>query len=72
VHTLGERAFNTARASKKTLKDILQEKKIPKVFFDVCNDSATLFAHFGVALKGITDIQLMESAQGRPRPLGSC
>ena len=62
VHTLGAQAFNTAGAKRKTLKDILQDEKIIKVFFDVRNDSDILFAHFGVALQGVEDVQLMESA----------
>jgi exonuclease 3'-5' domain-containing protein 1 len=62
VHTLGARAFNTAGAKRTTLKDILQDEKIPKVFFDVRNDSDALFAHFGVALQGVEDVQLLESA----------
>lgn len=35
---------------------------IPKVFFDVSNDSDALFTHFGVELQGVHDLQLMESA----------
>jgi exonuclease 3'-5' domain-containing protein 1 len=62
VHSLGSRAFSTTGIKSKTLKDILQDKKIPKVFFDVRNDSDALFAHFGVALQGVEDVQLMESA----------
>jgi exonuclease 3'-5' domain-containing protein 1 len=62
VHRLGARAFNTAGTKRTTLKDILQDAKIPKVFFDVRNDSDALFAHFGVALQGVEDVQLMESA----------
>ncbi len=62
VYSLGSQAFDTAGVEKKTLKDILQDKKIPKVFFDVRNDSDALFTHFGVALQGVQDIQLMESA----------
>jgi exonuclease 3'-5' domain-containing protein 1 len=62
VHTLGAQAFNVAGARRKTLKDILQDETIPKVFFDVRNDSDALFAHFGVALQGVEDVQLMESA----------
>jgi exonuclease 3'-5' domain-containing protein 1 len=62
VHTLGAQAFNTAGTRGRTLKDILQASKIPKVFFDVRNDSDALFAHFGVALKGVQDVQLMQSA----------
>jgi exonuclease 3'-5' domain-containing protein 1 len=62
VHLLGSQAFNTTGIKQRTLKDILQDEKIPKVFFDVRNDSDVLFAHFGVALQGVEDIQLMESA----------
>ncbi|KAF7945361.1 hypothetical protein EAE96_010136 [Botrytis aclada] len=62
VHFLGPLAFNTTGIKEKTLKDILQDGKIPKVFFDVRNDSDALYAHFGVALQGVEDIQLMESA----------
>lgn len=62
VHVLGAQAFNTTGTKATTLKDILQDEKIPKVFFDVRNDSDALFAHFGVALQGVEDVQLMESA----------
>lgn len=62
VHSLGSQAFNTAGIKRKTLKNILQDETISKVFFDVRNDSDALFSHFGVALKGVEDIQLMESA----------
>ncbi len=62
VHTLGAQAFETRGTEHTTLKDILQDEKIPKVFFDVRNDFDVLFAHFGIALQGIEDVQLMESA----------
>jgi exonuclease 3'-5' domain-containing protein 1 len=62
VHTLGAQAFKTAGAEGKTLQDILQDERLPKVFFDARNDSDALFAHFGIALQGVEDVQLMESA----------
>jgi exonuclease 3'-5' domain-containing protein 1 len=62
VHTLGEEVFNTAGVGKTTLEDILQNEEIPKVFFDVRNDSDALFSHYGIALQGVEDVQLMESA----------
>lgn len=62
VYSLGSQAFNTIGIKRKTLKDILQDGKIPKVFFDVRNDLDALFAHFGVALHGMEDVQLMKSA----------
>lgn len=44
------------------MKDILESPSILKVFFDVRNDSDALYAHHGIKLNGIRDIQLMESA----------
>ena len=72
VHLLGAQAFNTAGVKQKALKDILQDDKIPKVFFDVRNDSDALFAHFGVALQGVEDVQLMESATRRTTGSRKC
>ena len=63
IHTLGKTAFSTAGTDKKkTLKTILEASEIPKVFFDVRNDSDALFTHFGIKLQGIQDVQLMELA----------
>jgi exonuclease 3'-5' domain-containing protein 1 len=45
-----------------TLKSILQDANVPKVFFDSRNDSDALFAHFGIRLQCIHDIQLMDLA----------
>ena len=41
---------------------ILQDDKIPKVFFDVRDGSDALVAHFGVALQGVEDVRLVKSA----------
>jgi exonuclease 3'-5' domain-containing protein 1 len=62
VQKLGAEAFGTPGTEGKTLRDILQNEQTPKVFFDVRNDSDALYAHFDVALQGIEDVQLMESA----------
>jgi len=43
---------------RKALKDILESATTPKVFFDIRNDSGALFAHFGIALQGVQDVQL--------------
>ncbi len=45
---------------------------MPKVFFDVRNDSDALFAHFGVGLQGVEDVQLMESATRKTRISRRC
>lgn len=68
IHTLGEEAFNIPGQAGLTLKDILQSETIPKVFFDVRNDSDALFAHFGIKLAGIQDLQLMELGARTNRP----
>jgi exonuclease 3'-5' domain-containing protein 1 len=62
VHTQGAQVFTAAGRNDKTLKHILEDPDIAKVFFDVRNDSDALFAHYGVALEGVQDVQLMESA----------
>lgn len=62
IHTLGDNAFSTAGSTGETLKGILESDSIPKVFFDVRNDSDALFSHFRISLAGVHDIQLMELA----------
>jgi exonuclease 3'-5' domain-containing protein 1 len=62
VHTLGVKAFNTPGKLDHTLRSILQSELIPKVFFDVRNDSDALFSHFQISLAGVKDLQVMEYA----------
>lgn len=69
VHTLGASSFSTpgSKSPTTTLQSILQSPSIPKVFFDVRNDSDALHALFSVHLHGIHDLQLMELAARRAR-----
>lgn len=62
IHSLKEKAFQTASNKGQTLLGILESPHIPKVFFDVRNDSDALFSHFRVNLAGVIDLQLMELA----------
>ncbi|KAK1673209.1 ribonuclease H-like domain-containing protein [Colletotrichum godetiae] len=63
IHSLGEKAFSTpGKTTSKTIKWLLENPNVKKVFFDVRNDSDALFHHFGISLAGIQDIQLMEFA----------
>ncbi|KAF4998971.1 hypothetical protein FGRMN_2770 [Fusarium graminum] len=62
VHTLGKKCFSTADEHGRTLKNILEDKSIIKVFFDVRNDSDALYGHYRIALEGVHDLQLMELA----------
>ena len=64
VHTLGHEAFFHPCTRGQTLKGILEDENIQKVFFvfDVRNDPDALYAHFSVHLAGIQDIQLIELA----------
>jgi exonuclease 3'-5' domain-containing protein 1 len=59
---LGEKCFTTPAKHDRTLKDILENKDVRKVFFDVRSNSHALFTHHGIALDGIHDVQLMELA----------
>jgi len=67
ITTLQSAAFDLALGSGMTLRGILQSPTIPKVLFDVRNDSDALFAHYGVSLAAVEDVQLMEVA-ARPAP----
>lgn len=62
IRTLGKEAFSHPSTSGQTLKGILEDENIQKAFFDVRNDSDALYAHFGIHLAGIQDIQLLELA----------
>ena len=62
VHNLRGQAFSTPNSSGLTLKAILESIFIPKVIFDVRNDSDALYSHFGIKLQGVIDLQLMELA----------
>lgn len=61
IHQLQGRAFSTTGGdSGQSLKTILEDKNVPKAFFDVRNDSDALFYHYQISLSGVDDIQLME------------
>ncbi|QKX62540.1 uncharacterized protein TRUGW13939_09701 [Talaromyces rugulosus] len=60
IHKLGTEAISTVNSKGKSLKFILESSVILKVLFDVRHDSDALFSHYGIALDGIRDIQLME------------
>ncbi|KAK0752942.1 ribonuclease H-like domain-containing protein, partial [Schizothecium vesticola] len=66
VHTLGALAFSTpCSLTGTTLGTLLASPTPTKVLFDLRNDSDALFARYGVRLRGVEDVQLMENA-GRP------
>ncbi|KAI7778034.1 hypothetical protein LA080_002671 [Diaporthe eres] len=62
VLSLGESAFDTESEDGTSLKSILENPDIPKSGWDVRNDADALWAHFRVALAGVTDVQLLENA----------
>lgn len=67
IHFLKQQAFNTHSPDGTTLKNVLESTEIPKVFFDVRNDSDALFSHFQISLRCVIDVQLLEFAT-RPHP----
>ncbi|TVY40927.1 hypothetical protein LSUB1_G002743 [Lachnellula subtilissima] len=62
IHTLGHSAFTAQNENGDSLKFILEHAKMPKVFFDIRNDSAALFHQHQIKINGVKDIQLMELA----------
>jgi exonuclease 3'-5' domain-containing protein 1 len=67
VLTLQAQAFHSVGETGKSLKDVFEADEYVKVFFDVRNDSDALFSHFGINLKGIVDLQLVEYASRSAR-----
>ncbi|KAK2052537.1 hypothetical protein LY76DRAFT_670626 [Colletotrichum caudatum] len=55
-----------------TLQSVLESSETMKVFLDVRNDSDALFAHFGIKLDGVQDLQLMEFASREARKSFLC
>jgi exonuclease 3'-5' domain-containing protein 1 len=62
IHSLGEAAFSTTTNSGTSLKTVLESLTIPKVVFDIRNDSDALFSLFQISVDGTKDLQLMELA----------
>ncbi|KFY70464.1 hypothetical protein V498_10343 [Pseudogymnoascus sp. VKM F-4517 (FW-2822)] len=62
IYSLKEAAFSTTNSKGTSLKTVLESPTIPKVIFDIRNDSDALFGLFGVSVDGIKDLQLMELA----------
>ncbi|KIL90089.1 hypothetical protein FAVG1_06827 [Fusarium avenaceum] len=62
VATRGQRCFTTPAKNGRTLKQVLENENIIKVFFDVRADSEALYTHHSIVLQGIHDVQLMEVA----------
>ncbi|PGH16381.1 hypothetical protein AJ80_05231 [Polytolypa hystricis UAMH7299] len=63
IHRLGATAFSTASnknssgtATTTSLKIILETSTIPKVIFDIRNDSDALFNLFGISVDGFKDL----------------
>jgi len=62
IHSLGEAAFSATTNSGTSLKTVLESSTIPKVVFDIRNNSNALFSLFQISIDGIKDLQLMELA----------
>ncbi|KAK8121624.1 hypothetical protein PG984_010294 [Apiospora sp. TS-2023a] len=62
IFVLNFAAFRTKGSSGLTIKQILELHVYKKVFSDVRNDSLAFFHQFGVALRNVEDLQLMENA----------
>ncbi|KDN68538.1 putative 3'-5' exonuclease [Colletotrichum sublineola] len=73
IRALGHTAFLTpGHKYNQTLQSVLECSEVTKVFFDVRNDSDALFAHFGIKLDGVQDLQLMEFASRESRKSFLC
>mmetsp|Transcript_51102 Transcript_51102/g.118770 ORF Transcript_51102/g.118770 Transcript_51102/m.118770 type:complete len:458 (+) Transcript_51102:549-1922(+) len=69
VHVLGKRAFTMQTPQGTSMKGLLEEQAIRKVWFDPRNDVDALYHQFGIMPRGIFDLQLAEVADRRNRGL---
>jgi len=69
IYSLGHRAFSLATSHGLTLKSILEDRAIRKVWFDPRNDVDALYHQFGIMPEAIFDLQLAEVADRRARGL---
>jgi len=69
VHVLGKRAFTMQTPQGTSMKALLEEQNIRKVWFDPRNDVDALYHQFGITPRGIFDLQLAEVANRRNRGL---
>ena len=53
------------------IRELLEDPDFPKIFFDCRQDSDALFHQFGVLLRGVRDLQLMELLLRTHRVLSS-
>jgi len=62
IHQLQQSAFSTTSTKGESLRGMLESMNIPKVFFDIRNDSDALFSHYQIRVNGVIDLQLLELA----------
>lgn len=69
VYVLGNRAFTLQTPNGTSMKGLLEDHNIRKVWFDPRNDVDALYHQFGIMPRGIFDLQLAEVADRRNRGL---
>jgi hypothetical protein len=69
IFVLGRRAFTMSTVGGLTMKGLLEDENIRKVWFDPRNDVDALWHQFGIMPRGIFDLQLAEVADRRNRGL---
>lgn len=69
VHVLGARTFTLQTQKGTSMKGLLEDQNIRKVWFDPRNDADALYHQFGIMPHGIFDLQLAEVADRRMRGL---
>lgn len=69
IYQLGRRAFTLETANRTSMKQLLEDERVRKVWFDPRNDVDALYHQFGIMPRGIFDLQLAEVADRRNRGL---
>jgi exonuclease 3'-5' domain-containing protein 1 len=72
IHRLGRTAFSTTNNSATSLKTILESPTIPKVIFDIRNNSDALFSHFQISVNDTSKTSNSWNSQlGKARRISS-
>jgi exonuclease 3'-5' domain-containing protein 1 len=72
IHRLGRTAFSTTNNSATSLKTILESPTIPKVIFDIRNNSDALFSNFQISVNDTSKTSNSWNSQlGKARRISS-
>lgn len=65
IDQLGSNAFDMRGRNGLSLRDVLQRQDFPKTVFDLPTTARSLYSMYGIALRGVLDLQIMGTVTRR-------